>query len=126
MNRAAIRFGAVGLNLALFAPATAHAQPARGEMGAQSGAAVRISVTVAPRFELERAAMAANSIIFDGANAGQLLAASNAPGLRYSIQSIGRSTCPADSTAEGARQNLAGTCGSPAQSNKADRAAPLL
>jgi hypothetical protein len=127
MNRAAIRFGAPVLGLALFAPGTAHAQLARGEMGPQSQAAVRISVSVAPRFELKRAAMAANSINFEGANAGQSLAVtSSAPGLRYSVQPVGKTTCPADSAAERTQQDPARSCGSPAQSSEPKRSARLL
>jgi hypothetical protein len=75
----------MGLGLTIAGCCSADAQPARGDFGARSEATIRISVSVAPRFQSRRSASADEN----GASADALTRfASNAPNLRYSVRAL--------------------------------------
>jgi hypothetical protein len=75
------RFGAMAVAVL---SAHAGAQPGRGQMGAQSGASIQISVSVAPRFSLGAGSALAKQR-GRPANADGFELSSNAPALRYTV-----------------------------------------
>jgi hypothetical protein len=87
MTNAAFRLMSIGFAWALLTPAGASSQSLHGEMGPQSRASVRISVSVAPRIRLERVGLSAKKTLADGPGLRTELftIASNTAGFRYTF-----------------------------------------
>jgi hypothetical protein len=75
----------MGLSLSIALSCSADAQGAHGDFGARSEAAIRISVSVAPRFKSNAFASAGDDGFHANAPAGF---ASNSPALRYSVRAL--------------------------------------
>lgn len=84
MSKAALTVRLLSLALAIAIPGSADGQSARGDFAASSQATIRISVSVAPRFQSPRSGSPAQSGPAD-ASAGLTRLSSNAPALRYSV-----------------------------------------
>ena len=84
MSKAALAAGLASFPLAMVAPSAADAQAVHGAFGARSEASIRISVSVAPRFQGNPSASQSQDGPLD-ASAQMSPFHSNAPGLRYSV-----------------------------------------
>jgi hypothetical protein len=87
MKTALVLLALVSSNLALLVPTSARCQSLRGQLGPQSRASIRISVSVAPRFMIKGEASSPDAPRVDAAGAGRsdVQFASNAPGMRYTV-----------------------------------------
>lgn len=77
----------VSSSFVLLVSSSARCQSLHGELGAQSRASIRISVSVAPRFVIRSGASSPDAPRIDRARAGwgEVRFASNAPAMRYTI-----------------------------------------
>jgi hypothetical protein len=87
MKTALVLLALVSSSFALLVPSSARCQSLHGQLGAQSRASIRISVSVAPRFVIRGDASSLDASGVDRARAGQgeVRVASNAPAMRYTI-----------------------------------------
>jgi hypothetical protein len=106
----------LSMGLAIAAPGFVDAQAAHGDFGAKSQASIRINVSVAPRFESPSALPRADP---SEAPSGSIRFASNAPGLRYSVE-----TYPAQPAPPELRSGTA--AGASSETRQADRTRVLV